>query len=556
MALIKRKSHVLKKYGADARKKSKKDDGFDAVNEDFFLADNDEGKKVQDAEEDEEEQPETVEEKRLRLARAYLDKMQAEVDMDKQGPSGAGQSDDEGDSEDDEEEDVLAKRLKQDAAEASGRVQRKLAHRMVLPSFEDPPEASTSQQSLQGSLTSSAAFTAARSAVKKGHNLPATAVVLSTDDSFAVTVSKDGSILKWDLSTMQKSRLYRPGDKREGADVSTGSKASHKGEEEQSAGPEWMRRNPRQASKKGLYAAALSSDNKLLAVGGGDRKVHVFDAQSGSFLQSYPGHRDIISALAFREGTHQLFSGSYDRTVKMWSLDDKAYMDTLFGHQAEVLSLDLLRAERAVTGGNDRSCRIWKVPEESQLVFRAPSMSTDCIRFISQGEVVSGGNDGTLQIWNQLRKKPLSIIKEAHGQRSVLHHGGSCAGYMCSQQGSVLPSAATEAAGAVPVSSQQIPDVTGWVQSVAVCHNSDLVASGASDGTVRLWKVEKNKMGGAQDLSCLGGLPVRGCVNGLALSRSGTLLVAAVGQEPRLGRWMRDGKAKNGIVVYRLQVRE
>jgi ribosomal RNA-processing protein 9 len=59
----------------------------------------------------------------------------------------------------------------------------------------------------------------------------------------------------------------------------------------------------------------------------------VFDVQSGAFLQSYPGHRDVISALAFREGTHQLFSGSYDRTVKMWSLDDKAYMDTLFGHQ-------------------------------------------------------------------------------------------------------------------------------------------------------------------------------------------------------------------------------
>jgi ribosomal RNA-processing protein 9 len=54
----------------------------------------------------------------------------------------------------------------------------------------------------------------------------------------------------------------------------------------------------------------------------------------------------------------------------MWSLDDRAYMDTLFGHQAEVLSLDVLRSERALTGGSDRSLRVWKVPEESQLVFR------------------------------------------------------------------------------------------------------------------------------------------------------------------------------------------
>ena len=80
--------------------------------------------------------------------------------------------------------------------------------------------------------------------------------------------------------------------------------------------------------------------------------------------------------------------------------------------------------------------------------------------------------------------------------------------------------------------------------------------AGASDGTIRLWRVEKNKMGGAQDLCCIGGLPARGCVNGLALSRSGGLLVAAVGQEPRLGRWMRDGAARNGLVVYRLEMRE
>ncbi len=32
----------------------------------------------------------------------------------------------------------------------------------------------------------------------------------------------------------------------------------------------------------------------------------------------------------------QLFSSSYDRTVKMWSLDDRAYIDTLFGHQVRV----------------------------------------------------------------------------------------------------------------------------------------------------------------------------------------------------------------------------
>lgn len=75
-------------------------------------------------------------------------------------------------------------------------------------------------------------------------------------------------------------------------------------------------------------------------------------------------------SLAHRENTHTLFSGSFDRTVKTWSLDDRAYVDTLFGHQGPILSVDVLRNERCVSTGHDHTCRVWKIPEESQLIFR------------------------------------------------------------------------------------------------------------------------------------------------------------------------------------------
>ena len=46
-------------------------------------------------------------------------------------------------------------------------------------------------------------------------------------------------------------------------------------------------------------------------------------------------------------------------------------------------------------------------------------------------------------------------------------------------------------------------------------------------------------------------LPACGFVNGLALGVSGRTLVAAVGQEPRMGRWARNAEARNGILVYK-----
>lgn len=79
--------------------------------------------------------------------------------------------------------------------------------------------------------------------------------------------------------------------------------------------------------------------NRYLAVGGGDNKVHIWDPTSRQYIRSLgggTGHKDIITGLAFRDGTHQLFSCGADRAVKIWSLDDMAYVDTLFGHQSEV----------------------------------------------------------------------------------------------------------------------------------------------------------------------------------------------------------------------------
>jgi ribosomal RNA-processing protein 9 len=43
-----------------------------------------------------------------------------------------------------------------------------------------------------------------------------------------------------------------------------------------------------------------------------------------------------------------LYSGSHDRTVKIWNMTERMYVDTLFGHQAEVTSISCLRKERVV----------------------------------------------------------------------------------------------------------------------------------------------------------------------------------------------------------------
>lgn len=53
-------------------------------------------------------------------------------------------------------------------------------------------------------------------------------------------------------------------------------------------------------------------------------------------------------------------------------------------------------------------------------------------------------------------------------------------------------------------------------------------------------------------LAAAGNLPARGFCNGMAVASSGRFLLAAVGQEPRLGRWARDKVARNGVLLHML----
>jgi ribosomal RNA-processing protein 9 len=92
--------------------------------------------------------------------------------------------------------------------------------------------------------------------------------------------------------------------------------------------------------------------------------------------------------IVFRKGTQQLYTASFDRTIKLFDLAIMGYVETLFGHQDSVTSIDALRGEFALTsGGQDRTVRFWKIVDETQLVFRGGGRSK--IR-----EVLDGGLDG------------------------------------------------------------------------------------------------------------------------------------------------------------------
>jgi ribosomal RNA-processing protein 9 len=204
------------------------------------------------------------------------------------------------------------------------------------------------------------------------------------------------------------------------------------------------------------------------------------------------------------------------------------------------MALDVLRRETGVSTGRDRTARFWKWSDDKQLVFRGSTVCTslECCRMLTEETFVTGDDDGKLAIWSTTKKKPVMQV-DGFGD------------------GSSSSSRSSNSKNSSSSSSSSSADDGGdgrrpWISALASVRTTDLVASGSSEGCVRLWKASDKPR---RILKPVGKLPgLAGFANGLAFASDGRFLLCAMGQEHRLGRWERiqDGGAKNALAVVPL----
>lgn len=76
------------------------------------------------------------------------------------------------------------------------------------------------------------------------------------------------------------------------------------------------------ASERALYCVAFSPDGKLLAAGGLDKTIRIWDAISGELLRAIAGHDGFVHALAFDGGNERLVSGGHTGRITVWNVAD------------------------------------------------------------------------------------------------------------------------------------------------------------------------------------------------------------------------------------------
>ncbi|PVH39412.1 hypothetical protein PAHAL_5G495300 [Panicum hallii] len=119
-----------------------------------------------------------------------------------------------------------------------------------------------------------------------------------------------------------------------------------------------------QASTSSILCCHFSSDGKLLATGGHDKKVFLWNAETLKQKSILEEHSLLITDVRFSPSIPRLATSSFDKTVRVWDADNQGYsIRTFTGHSASVMSLDFHpnKDDLICSCDGDNEIRFWSI---------------------------------------------------------------------------------------------------------------------------------------------------------------------------------------------------
>ncbi|CAM6079795.1 unnamed protein product [Sphagnum tenellum] len=283
------------------------------------------------------------------------------------------------------------------------------------------------------------------------------------------------------------------------------------------------------ASTSKVVCCHFSSDGKLLASAGHDKKAVLWNMDTLKLKNSLEEHSLLITDVRFSPNSTRLATSSFDKTVRVWDAENPSYsLRTFTGHQTSVMSLDFHPANEDLlcSCDGDSEIRYWSVnqgvctrafkggmtqtrfqPRQGRLLAAAAENvvsildveSETCIHSLQRhtkpvhsvcwdatGDFLASVSEDSVRVWNLGVGSDGECVHELNCNGNKFH---SCVFHPNYPSLLVIGCyQSLELWNMVEKQSMTVPAHEGLIAALAQSSATGMVASASHDKCVKLWK--------------------------------------------------------------------
>jgi WD40 repeat protein len=113
------------------------------------------------------------------------------------------------------------------------------------------------------------------------------------------------------------------------------------------------------------------------------------------------GHSDTVHAVCYMKNSNRIITGSRDKTIKIWNIENGDCLTTLMGHSNMISSLILISDTKLASAGWDNLIKIWDLNTNKCIrTYKGHDKWVECLCLFKNLQLISGSFDNTIKIWD------------------------------------------------------------------------------------------------------------------------------------------------------------